>query len=147
MKNTLIHSTEQLYHELIDEHERSLQTIEKLQAKIDEQRKSMAIPSELLQSIIIPGNNYIQTTYLDISSIQQIHNGISIKLTDMTTTFVEDSFQKYQEQLPFLYFKPISKSCIVNLHNVRRRIDDTIVMKNGDKFTLEAEFADSITIM
>lgn len=139
-KQGVVHTTEELYHELLNEHEKALTKIQELQEKVDQLRLNLRIPEQLRENVWIKGDQLIQTTYLDISSIQAINGGISIKLNDMTTIFLWSSLKKYQEQLPLSYFKRISKSCIINTYNIERRINQHIEMQNGDKFKISESY-------
>lgn len=144
MHLTLLHSTEDLYQDLLVEHEKALQIIKSLRSTIKEHQNSLTIPDQLMESVVIKGDVYIRSRYLDISSIEAINGGVSVKLNDMTSSFLWSSLKKYQEQLPSLYFKRISKSCIINVANLARRIDRNAQMKNGDTFIISDSYKNYI---
>lgn len=142
--NEVLHNVDALYEELLIEHEAALIMIAALEEKVKDLQEDLNVPIELMQDIVIKGDNYIKTRLIEISSIQAINGGISIKLNDMTTSFVWSSLKIYQEQLPPLYFKRISKSCIINTENIDRRINTKVEMKNGDKFTISDTYKNQL---
>lgn len=140
----VIHTPEELYNDLLKEHEEALVKIKDLQTQIYQLREKLGVPEELRESVLIKGDKLIQTTYMDISSIQAINGGVSIKLNNMATTFIWCSLKKYLEQLPFFHFKRISKSCIINTSNINRRINQQVELQNGDKFTISESYKNTL---
>lgn len=132
---------EDLYNELLEEHEKALNTIESLQNRIDELIGSLEVPKELREKTTIKGNNILlNTRFADISSIQAMNGGIYVKLNDMAVSFLWSSLSKYKEELPLMYFKQISESCMINTSNVKIKTTSGVQMKNGDKFKISESF-------
>lgn len=139
-QQSILQSTEELYDDLLREHEKALQKISILKTQLGELQDELDIPKEMMAYIEIKGDTYIKTRLIDMSSICATNGGILIKLDNMMSTFIWSSLKKYKEQLPTLYFKQISKSCIINTMLIYRIINQTVEMKNGDKFEISESY-------
>lgn len=135
---------ESLYKELLRKYKKLEKENQRLTKQVVTLETKLNRKPIMQKRLIIKGDKLIQTKYSEISSIQAINGGISIKLNDMTTTFLWSSLKKYEEQLPSSYFKRISKSCIINTDNIERRIDQKIIMQNGDKFTISESYKNAL---
>jgi len=135
---------ENLYRELLYKHKLLIKKNEKLNATITTLESKLDQKPILEKRLTIKGDKLIQACYNEISSIQAINGGISIKLNDKTSTFLWCSLKVYYDQLPCSFFKRISKSFIINIENIIRRIDNEIEMKNGDKIIVSKTYKNEI---